>query len=102
MNGLDLTLAAAADRRRIYEALRLQAHVDEDRTVRITGIFDPGLYLPDLLQNGPEWLSEVPDTKGIVVTLDSTRPYTVRTDNALKVRFSATLGEEPEIELSLS
>ncbi|MEJ7873049.1 MAG: phospholipase D-like domain-containing protein [Rubrobacteraceae bacterium] len=29
-------------------------------------------------------------------------PYTVRTDNALKVRFSATLGEEPEIELSLS
>ena len=25
-------------------------------------------------------------------------PCTVRTDNALKVRFSATLGEEPEIE----
>ena len=28
-------------------------------------------------------------------------PYTVRTDNALKVRFSATLGEEPEIEVGL-
>jgi ABC-type multidrug transport system ATPase subunit len=31
----------------------------------------------------------------------SIRPYTVRTDNALKVRFSATLGQEPEIELAL-
>ncbi|MDQ4063637.1 MAG: hypothetical protein M3122_07070 [Actinomycetota bacterium] len=28
-------------------------------------------------------------------------PYTVRTDNAPKVRFSATLGEEPENELVL-
>ena len=28
-------------------------------------------------------------------------PLTVRTDNALKVRFSAMLGEEPEIELAL-
>jgi hypothetical protein len=29
------------------------------------------------------------------------RPYTVRTDDALKIRFSATLGEEPEIEVAL-
>jgi hypothetical protein len=29
------------------------------------------------------------------------RPYTVRTDNILKVRFSAILGQEPEIELAL-
>ncbi len=28
-------------------------------------------------------------------------PYTVRTDDALKVRFSATVGEEPEIEVGL-
>ncbi len=28
-------------------------------------------------------------------------PYTVRTYNALKVRFSATLGEEPEVEVTL-
>ena len=28
-------------------------------------------------------------------------PYTVRTDDALKVRFSATLGEEPEVEVAL-
>jgi hypothetical protein len=31
-----------------------------------------------------------------------TPPYTVRTDNALKVRFSATVGDEPDIELSLA
>jgi hypothetical protein len=30
------------------------------------------------------------------------RPYTVRTDDAPKVRFSATLGEEPEIEIRLA
>ena len=29
-------------------------------------------------------------------------PLTARTDNAPKVRFSATLGQEPEIELSLA
>ena len=28
-------------------------------------------------------------------------PYTVRTDNAPKVRFSATLDEEPEVEVAL-
>jgi hypothetical protein len=30
-----------------------------------------------------------------------TSPYTVRTDEAPKVRFSATLGEEPELEVAL-
>jgi hypothetical protein len=30
----------------------------------------------------------------------STFPYTVRTDDAPKVRFSATVGEEPEVELA--
>ena len=33
---------------------------------------------------------------------DRSPPYTVRTDDALKVRFSATVGEEPEIELALT
>ncbi len=28
-------------------------------------------------------------------------PYTVRTGNALKVRFWATVGEEPEVEVAL-
>ena len=31
-----------------------------------------------------------------------TSPYTIRTDNAPKVRFSATLGEEPEVEVGLA
>jgi hypothetical protein len=31
----------------------------------------------------------------------STSPCTVRTDDALKVRFLATVGEEPEIEVAL-
>jgi hypothetical protein len=30
------------------------------------------------------------------------RPCTVQSYNALKVRFSATLGEEPEVELGLN
>jgi hypothetical protein len=29
-------------------------------------------------------------------------PSTIRTDNTLKVRFSAALGEEPEAELALT
>jgi hypothetical protein len=29
-------------------------------------------------------------------------PYTVRTDDAPRLRFSATLGEEPEVEVELS
>jgi hypothetical protein len=28
--------------------------------------------------------------------------YTVQTDNPLKVRFRATLGEEPEVEVALA
>jgi hypothetical protein len=30
-----------------------------------------------------------------------TSPCTVRTHNTLKVRFSATLGEEPEVKVGL-
>jgi hypothetical protein len=29
-------------------------------------------------------------------------PYTVRTNNARKVRFSATLGQVPEVEVGLA
>jgi hypothetical protein len=31
-----------------------------------------------------------------------TFPYTVRTDDTPKVRFSATVGEQPEVEVSWS
>ena len=30
-----------------------------------------------------------------------TPPHTVRTDDTLKVRFSAAVGEEPEVEVAL-
>ena len=30
-----------------------------------------------------------------------TSPYTVRTDDTPKIRFSATVGEEPEVEVAL-
>jgi hypothetical protein len=32
----------------------------------------------------------------------STSPYTVRTDDAPRLRFSATLDEEPEVEVALT
>jgi hypothetical protein len=32
---------------------------------------------------------------------EATAPYTVQSDNTLKVRFSATVGEEPEVEVAL-
>jgi hypothetical protein len=32
----------------------------------------------------------------------STSPYTVRTDDTLRLRFSATVGEEAEIEVGLA
>jgi hypothetical protein len=31
----------------------------------------------------------------------STSPYTVRTDDTIKLRFSATVGEEPEVEVGM-
>ena len=37
-----------------------------------------------------------------IASSDNIRPRSVLTDNTPMVRFSATLGEEPEIELSLS
>jgi len=35
-------------------------------------------------------------------SVPSTSPYTVRTDDTLRVRFSATVGEEPEVEVALA
>jgi hypothetical protein len=43
--------------------------------------------------------SAVYASEGQLSTLPA--PYSVRTDNAPKVRFSAMVGEEPEIELEL-
>jgi hypothetical protein len=37
----------------------------------------------------------------MMVAMVPSPPYTVRTDNALKVCFSAKVGQEPEVELAL-
>jgi len=87
MNRINLGTAAPEDRRRLYGALRLEAHVDEDRRVRLTGVFDPDVYLPGLVQELPglvqEWpaglvpipgLASIPNTKSTVVTSYSSRP----------------------------
>lgn len=77
MNRIRLAEASPGDRRRIYNILRLQAFVDQDRSVRITGVFDTtGQYLPDALKDGPEWLAPRADTGGIVVTSDNFRHST--------------------------
>jgi hypothetical protein len=65
------------DRRRIYQALRLQASVDEEGQVRRSGIFSPDVYLPTLVQGPPldpsKSLPKVPEGTKVVVTLDNGR-----------------------------
>lgn len=72
LNGMDLGMASMEDRRRIYGALRLKVTVDEDRTVRMGGVFNPDLYLMDILNDPPDWLTPRPDGSGVVVTSDNT------------------------------
>jgi hypothetical protein len=104
LNRMRLGESSMEDRRRLYQALRLQANVDEKRTVRLSGIFDPDVYLLDVLQDAPDVLTprpQVPEETRIVVTSHTTSPSGVRTYNVPRVRFSATLGEGPEVELAL-
>ncbi len=79
MNRMDLGMASPADRRRLYQALRIKASVDEDRTVRLSGVFDPDLYLRDLLEDPPDFLTpepEAPEGYARVVTSYSSHPCT--------------------------
>lgn len=79
MNRMDLGMASPEDRRRLYQALRLTASVDEDRTVRLSGVFDPDLYLPSLLKDPPDFLTpepEAPEGYARVVTSYSSHPCT--------------------------
>ena len=39
--------------------------------------------------------------RGPVLRVTKSHPYTLRTDDTFRVRFSATVGEEPEVELAL-
>jgi hypothetical protein len=44
---------------------------------------------------------EHPEMSIVRLWAASSHPSTVRADNVSKVRFSATLGEEPEVKLAL-
>lgn len=85
MNRFDLTIAPPESRRKLYQALRLQATVDRDSQIRLSGIFDPDVYLPDVLREANDsishsawadgWLAprpKVPEEMKVVVTLDTT------------------------------
>ncbi len=53
MDRMKLNQASPEDRRRLYEALRLQAIVDREGKIRLNGIFDPDVYLPGVLRDPP-------------------------------------------------
>jgi hypothetical protein len=77
MNRIDLGMAAPADRRRLYAALRLRADVNQNDTIRLSGIFEPDVYLPGMLQDWPDWLSprpKVPEETRVVVASGDTPP----------------------------
>jgi len=93
-------VASPSDRRRLYQALQLQA------TIHLSGIFDPDVCLPGVMEGWPRDPSEpVPEApEGTRVLVAAPHPLsssTVRTENIPKVRFSATVGQEPEVEVAL-
>jgi hypothetical protein len=53
MDRMRLNQASPEDRRRVYQALRLQATVDREGKIRLNGIFDPDVYLPGMLRDAP-------------------------------------------------
>jgi hypothetical protein len=65
---------------RIYQALQLRVEVDEDRTIRLSGIFSPSLLLTEMVQDPPvdpsKPVPKVPDDTRVVVTLTSAAPCT--------------------------
>lgn len=79
MSAERLDRCSAEDRRRIYEALRLQVHIGEDRSIRVSGIFSPEAYLLEVLRDAPDMdmpRPELLERKGRIVTLDSSPRYT--------------------------
>ncbi len=47
--------------------------MDEDRTIRPGGVFDPEVCLPDVLQDGPDTTTLRPEVPAGVVDLDNPR-----------------------------
>jgi hypothetical protein len=82
LNAMDLGMASMEDRRRLYRALRLQVSIDNERQMRISGIFDPDLYFHEVLQDPPDWLTPRPEVweqaKVVVTTNSSSSPTTSR------------------------
>ncbi len=79
LQAITYVTASPQDRRRIYQALQLQASIDEDGQVRLSGIFSPDVHLLSLVQDPPidpsEPVPQVPEGTSVFVTLDnSTRP----------------------------
>ena len=108
MRGMDLRSLDPENRRRVLQALRLCVEIDKRGDARISGVFDaaitellPMAQVPADEPYTVKFKREIPPPFKSVVTLDNSPPCSKRTDNALKVRFSATLGEEQEVELAL-
>jgi site-specific DNA recombinase len=80
LGGSRYVTASPQDRHRIYKALQLRVEVDEDRTIRLSGVFDPPLLLGEMVQDLPVDPSKpiplVPDDLDVVVTLTSAAPCT--------------------------
>lgn len=52
----------------------LEATMNEDRTIRLRGVFEPDVYLPSVLRNWGDWLTpgpEVPEGTRVVVKGDN-------------------------------
>ena len=74
---IHVSTQAPQDRRRLYGALQLRVVVDKEGKIRLSGIFDPDVYLPGVLEDPLDWLSPRPDvpeeTKVFVDTSYSSR-----------------------------
>jgi hypothetical protein len=59
VDAMRLSHSSMEDRHRIYQALRLQAEVGQDRTVRLNGVFDPEVSLLDeVVKDAPDVLTQ--------------------------------------------
>jgi len=76
MTRIRLVESSLEHRRRIYQTLRPQVSVDEERTSRLSGLFSPDVCLLDVLEAPLAWLTprpQVPEETSVVVSLDNSR-----------------------------
>jgi hypothetical protein len=111
MRGMGLRHLPPRDRRTVYGVLRVTAHADEKGDVRVTGVFDADIteLLPtswaaaraSARDHDPRINPRLPTPHKGVVSVRHSHLATIRTDNAPRVRFSATLGKKAEVEVEL-